>query len=160
MKLLEECIVDADFFALVLLEFYIKFFWFLVDPTIEVLIIVGKFLLLVWFQPVQQLFFSFFLLLISSLSLNCFSIPWFRIEVTSFKAKEKMLVILCDLEAADRVRQLILIGQLKSIRFVDFEVLVIWRCYESTSLVHNFDWGHYFFVIAGRKESLSCSNIP
>ena len=45
--------------------------------------------------------------------------------MTSFKAKEKMLVILCDLEAADRMRQLILISQLKSIRFVDFEVLVI-----------------------------------
>jgi hypothetical protein len=45
--------------------------------------------------------------------------------MASFQPQEKMLIVFSNFKAIDRKRQLVLIGEFESIRFVNFKVLVV-----------------------------------
>ena len=125
MEFFKEGVVDAHFFVLVLLELYIESLGFLVNSTVEILVIVCKFFLLIRLQPIKKLLLGLLFLLIASLSLYSFAIPGLRIQMASFQPQEKMLIVFSNFKAIDRKRQLVLIGEFESIRFVNFKVLVV-----------------------------------
>ncbi len=70
MKLFEEGIVLINFFTLVLLELNIECLSLLIYPSIEVLVVVGKLLLFIPFEPKQQLVFNLTVLFVSSLHIQ------------------------------------------------------------------------------------------
>jgi hypothetical protein len=59
--------------------------------------------------------------------------------MASLQAKEEIMAILCDLKAADGMRQFVLVSKFESIRFINFQILIIRRCDEATALIDYFD---------------------
>ena len=70
-----------------------------------------------------------------------------------------MLFIVGEIEWVDRRGIFVLIGELKTISFIYFEVAIEWSRNESRSIAGVFHPAYHFFVVLGWKKLLTCPDI-
>jgi len=114
LEFFKKSIILINFLTLILLEFNIKCFRFLVNSSIKILIVICKLLLLILFHPVHNLIFHILLFFFSSIQLT-FSIATLSLKFTSFKSHKNMLIVFRNIKTTNGGWEFILICKLKSI---------------------------------------------
>jgi hypothetical protein len=144
----------------VLLEFNVERLGLLVDATVKILVVVGELLLLlVLLHPFEDLVLHLPLLGILSLDLRL-AVARLGQQDAALQTEDNVLVVLGHVKGVHGSRQFVLVGQLESVRFVHFQVVVEGSSDETRTLVHHMHPAYSLLVVAGRKQLLPRTHVP
>ena len=148
----------SKLFSLKSLEFNVECFRSLIDSSVEILIIIRKFIIFIFFNPLCNLVLNFKLLFVRFIL--SFGFSGLENDLSSLQAQSQALTVGCTVKSQYSCLHFLLISHFVWVRFKHLYVMVKRCCDISWALGYEFNICDILFVITTLKQRFSCSDIP